>query len=219
MKNTAAIDGEQILRRNRSLQEKFEQEVNLISDEILKLDQYARKLARERKTAQAKRLLQSIKQKRSLIERKESFITTLVKMEMSLESANDDHQLKGVLGDTNKYLEKHAEVQEEVMEEMSAFKEYQEERKMNDEQLKQMMGDGEEDEEMEDELQRLEREIQMEDSAKLGSQLAMADTKLNIPKATQATTASEQSFQAQRNQSSSGNMRESKIEDLMAALA
>ena len=150
----------------------------MISDEILKLDQYARKLARERKTAQAKRLLQSIKQKRSLIERKESFITTLVKMEMSLESANDDHQLKGVLGDTNKYLEKHAEVQEEVMEEMSAFKEYQEERKMNDEQLRQMMGDGEEDEEMEDELQRLEREIQMEDSAKLGSQLAMA---FNLP--------------------------------------
>lgn len=211
-----SIESEKVLFGIKEQKQKLEKDIDNISEEIVRLQTAAKKLLAENKKVQAKRIVATIKQKREQIIRKENFITMMQKTEVNIESAMDDMQMGHFLKDANAFLKARVEENDQFIEQISEFKELQDEFKSNNETMMDMFKPDEEEEKaLDDELNDLMKEVETEQ--KMEMNLSTMGQPLNLPQ-TNAVISNGPAMATQVQKPSQSSSVSNKFESLLGDL-
>eukprot|EP01017_Pseudomicrothorax_dubius_P036585 TRINITY_DN5254_c0_g1_i1.p1 TRINITY_DN5254_c0_g1~~TRINITY_DN5254_c0_g1_i1.p1 ORF type:complete len:231 (-),score=110.62 TRINITY_DN5254_c0_g1_i1:166-858(-) len=151
---------------------KLEEEIDQISKVIELKEEEVRQLVAAKKKPQAMTKLQEIKAKRELLEKKEMIKTTLTKTKMQIEMQGANVAIAHTMKEVNTFLKDTEKINEQVVEQIEEFKQYEMESKQQEEYLKQLMQpDLAEKKELESEYAEIERMLQQEEANKFADNL------------------------------------------------
>eukprot|EP01017_Pseudomicrothorax_dubius_P032048 TRINITY_DN4155_c0_g1_i1.p1 TRINITY_DN4155_c0_g1~~TRINITY_DN4155_c0_g1_i1.p1 ORF type:complete len:231 (-),score=77.02 TRINITY_DN4155_c0_g1_i1:158-850(-) len=151
---------------------KLEEEIDQITKLIDMKEEEIRQLVAARKKPQAMTKLQEVKSKRQLLEKKEMIRTTLTKTKMQIEMQGANVNVSNTMREVNAFMKDTERINEQVVEQIEEFKQFESESKQQEEYLKQLMQpDMAEKKELESEYAEIEKMLQQEEANKLASNL------------------------------------------------